>query len=90
MGDMAEAFNDMKEHSKKKREANRQYAPKFLKRADIPFVTKNDGAHLIVEGGDCFIDFWPGTGRWITRANRTIGFGVKNLINFIERTRGNE
>lgn len=90
MCDMAEAFNDMKEASKKKRAANRQYAPKFLERADISFTVKNRDAHLIVEGGDCFIDFWPGTGRWITRANRTIGFGVKSLINFIERTRKKE
>ncbi len=86
MGDMADAFNDMKEHSKQKRAANRQYAPRVLEQADIPFVVKNGGVHLIVEGGDCFIDFWPGTGRWITRTGK-IGFGVKNLIKFIARVR---
>ena len=82
MGDMGEVFKDIKEDSKKRRAGHREESPKFLQKAGIPFETKNMGAHLIVEGADCFIDFWPGTGKWIAR-NGKQGFGVRNLIKHI-------
>ena len=83
MGDMAEVFKIRNEESKKKRASNRQQGPKFLEKADILFISKNDGAHLIVEGNDCFIDFWPGTGTWIVRTGKR-GFGVRNLVKYIK------
>ena len=55
----------------------------YLAQREIPFVPKNGGAHLIVEGKDCFIDFWPGTGKWHSRCGKK-GFGVRNLVAFIE------
>ena len=55
----------------------------YLAQREIPFVPKNGGAHLIVEGRDCFIDFWPGTGKWHSRCGKK-GFGVRNLVAFIE------
>ena len=83
MGDMGEMYNDMKKESQKRRAGHREASPEFLQKAGIPFEKKNNGAHLIVEGCDCFIDFWPGTGKWIAR-NGKRGFGVKNLIRYVE------
>ena len=62
---------------------NRENSADYLAQREIPFVPKNGGAHLIVEGKDCFIDFWPGTGKWHSRCGKK-GFGVRNLVAFIE------
>ena len=86
MGDMAEDFKFLKEVSKKKRESNRNSSLAFLERADIPFEIKNGGSHLIVEGCNGFIDFWPGAGKWIARTGIK-GFGVKNLIETIRKNK---
>ena len=82
MGDMGEIFNDMKEESKDRRSSHREQSPLMLEDAGIQFESKNKGAHLIVEGSECFIDFWPGTGKWIAR-NGKKGFGVRNLIKYV-------
>lgn len=83
MSDVGETFNALKKHSQEKRASNREQSAQMLENKEIPFEEKNHGAHLIVEGVDCYIDFWPGTGRWITR-NGERGFGVKNLIKYVE------
>ena len=84
MGDMGEVFNVMKEESKERGAGHREQSPKLLDAAGIPFESKNGGAHLIVEGNECYIDFWPGTGKWISR-NGKRGFGVRNLIKYVEQ-----
>ena len=65
-----------------KRASNRENSAEYLRERGIPFVEKNLGAHLIVEGRECFIDFWPGTGKWHSRCGQK-GFGVRNLVEFI-------
>lgn len=84
MGDVGETFNAMKKAGQEKRASNREQSPQLLEAAGIPFEVKNMGAHLIVEGNDCYIDFWPGTGRWISRKGER-GFGVRNLIKHIDK-----
>ena len=79
---MKDVFNAMKEHSQEKRRTNRVQCTQALTKAGVMFEEKNNGAHLIVEGNDCFIDYWPGTGRWKTR-NGEKGFGVRNLISHL-------
>ena len=83
MGDMADVFNEWNKQKQEKRASNRAASAELLSNQGIQYTTKNGGAHLIVEGKDCFIDFWPGTGRWITRTG-TKGFGVRNLVNLIK------
>lgn len=78
----AEFWRDVKEARQEKRASNRENSAAVLAEAGIPFQSKNIGAHLIVEGPVCFIDFWPGTGRWISRKGPK-GFGVRNLIKHI-------
>jgi hypothetical protein len=84
MGDVGDTYNAMKKAGQDKRSSNREQSPKMLEAAGIPFEVKNMGAHLIVEGSECYIDFWPGTGRWASRKGNA-GFGVRNLIKYIGR-----
>ena len=79
MGDMSDGFKDLKGLSQEKRASNRDSSPQILKDKGIKFVSKNGGAHLIVDGFECVIDFWPGTGKYIVRTGPT-GRGVFNLI----------
>lgn len=87
MTELAEDFKTLKKESQDKRADNREQSAQYLTKRDIPFTSKNRGAHLIVEGSDCYIDFWPGTGKWITRKGKK-GFGVRNLVKFIDELGG--
>lgn len=80
--DMGEMWNEVKKERQEKRASNRENSADYLAQRGIPFVSKNAGAHLIVEGSECFIDFWPGTGKWHSR-NGDKGFGVRNLVTYI-------
>lgn len=82
MGDMADDFRALNKHRQEKRANNRESSAEYLEVRGIPFTVKNGGAHLIVEGKECFIDFWPGTGKWHSRCGKK-GFGVRNLCEFI-------
>lgn len=82
MSDMGDMFNDLKKVRQEKRADNRESSAEYLRQRGIPFVEKNLGAHLIVEGSAGFIDFWPGTGKWHSRCGKK-GFGVRNLVAFI-------
>ncbi len=77
-----EYWRDIKHAQQEKRADNRHSSALYLQERGIPFETKNLGAHLIVEGRECFIDFWPGTGKWHCRSGKK-GFGVRNLAEYI-------
>lgn len=81
--DINEMFNALKKEQQEKRADNRENSAAYLSQRGIPFVSKNGGAHLIVEGREGFIDFWPGTGKWHSRCGKK-GFGVRNLVAFID------
>jgi len=53
-----------------------------LKICNIDYETRNNGYHLIVTHNDMVVDFWPTTGRWISRTGKR-GGGVKRLIGFL-------
>lgn len=76
-GDMGDTFNAMKEASKERRANNRDRSTEILVLAGVPFVSKNNGAHLIVDGR---FDFWPGTGLWKERDARRKGRGIRSLL----------
>lgn len=64
-----------------RRANNRESSPRILAERGVSFETKNDGAHLIVTIGELVVDFWPGTGKFITRsAKPKTGRGVFNLL----------
>ena len=82
MSEAAEYFQAMKNIRQEKRASNRESSAEYLEVRGVPFTSKNGGAHLIVEGKECFIDFWPGTGKWHSRCGQK-GFGVRNLCEVI-------
>ena len=83
MGDLGDYWRDVKpyikEDSYSRRKNNRKNSVELLKAKGIIFEIKNDGAHLIVTGTKGLIDFWPGTGKYITRTGMK-GRGVFNLL----------
>ncbi len=66
------------EASKQRRAANRENSAQLLREHGVPFVSKNSGAHLVIDGG--WADFWPGTGLWIIRITKQRERGVFPLI----------
>lgn len=54
-------------------------AMEVLNRCCVKFDRRNNDQHLIIEGFDCFIDFWPSTGNWATRLGEK-GRGLNGLL----------
>ena len=70
-----------KKAAKREKGASRvKAAPAHLTRAGIKHDIRNNGQHIIVEGIDSFIDFWPSTDRWNTR----FGFKSRGLFALIK------
>lgn len=72
-----EYWRDVKRAKADKRHENTIRSTEILVLAGIPFISKNNGAHLIV--ADKY-DFWPATGLWIERRKGTKGRGIAKLI----------
>ena len=79
----SEMWKVYKRMRKEKRASNRESGAIHLFNAGIRFTEHNNGAHLIVEGKTCLIDYWPGTGRWNSR-DGTKGFGIRNLLEYVK------
>ena len=79
-------FQHVRDHGKKKRAGNREHSAIILTEAGVEFTSHNGGAHLIVQGKNCIIDFWPGTGKYVSRIGRRggrgEGRGVRSLMKF--------
>lgn len=96
--DMAEMFQAMKEASQEKRAGNRENGPKVLMQNGFGFQIKNNGAHIIVDriknldsennSLKYFVDYWPGTGKWIFRKLDLNGRGVFNLVKKLKELNG--
>jgi hypothetical protein len=84
--DMGDMWREFKRQGQEKRGKNRETSPAMLKAAGIEFEEKNGGAHLVVRHNGHTVDFWPGTGKWITRGGRfTVkSRGVKKLIEHVQ------
>ncbi|MBC7602757.1 MAG: hypothetical protein H7255_08880 [Ramlibacter sp.] len=76
----------MKARSQEKRVSNRQSSAEMLASRGVKFTTHNAGAHLIVDAGSHKVNFWPGTGKWITQGWRfgLVSRGVRSLIKHLE------
>lgn len=84
--ELGELFKAKHEASIIKRASNRESSAELLIANGIQYSSHNGSAHLIVEGPTCPIDFWPGTGKWISR-DKTKGFGVFALIKYIKENK---
>lgn len=77
----------LKEESARRRANSRRDSAAMLRGKGVEFVSLNKGAHLVIEDR---VDFWPGTGLWIVRADQNRGHrgrGVKALCKWLERNR---
>ena len=81
--DMGATWRAIEKFNQEKRASNRKASAKILTDAGISFVSANDGAHLIIKTKQGVINFWPGTGlfmsAWSTKKQR----GVKNLVKLL-------
>jgi hypothetical protein len=83
--DAGEMWRAIKKNRQEKRASNRDNSADLLRASGVIFEERNIGAHLIVTGpGNELIDFWPGTGRWIPRTTKRRGFGVRNLLTYLQ------
>lgn len=80
MGEHAEIWNAIRADRRERRHRNRELSPQILDAHGVSYVSKNDGAHLIVSHGELVIDFWPGTGKWVVRRKGMRGRGVRPLL----------
>ena len=84
MGDEGDYWRDVRPHmieaSKKKRASNREQARMTLLKSGIRYDYKNNGAHLVVYGPNGIIDFWPGTGKYISRDKHHKGRGIRHVL----------
>lgn len=78
-------YRALNEQSKEKRANNRQASARLLNEYKIPYLSKNFGAHLVIECADQVIDFWPGTGLWTVRGDPKKRRGVLHLIKHVQR-----
>jgi len=77
-----QSLTEKRDAGKRKRRRNRSFSAHMLEKAGIPFVSKNNGAHLIVAYGDLSFDFFPGTGLFISRTgpSEICGRGIYHLL----------
>lgn len=85
MSEIGDIFANHRENWKRKK-----YSTELLQTEGISFTSHNGGIHLVVTGNEGKIDFWPSTGKWITRYQvgdwkHKTGRGVYNLIKEVRR-----
>jgi len=77
---MGEVFNEWKKDKQAKKRSNERSSTNMLLDMGIEFESKNSGNHLVVGCGDTKIDFWPSTGRFISRDGKHDARGINNLL----------
>ena len=82
MSELGEFYRDLRSSRRDKKANNRAYSAQLLRENKVVFTEHNNGAHLIVEGLNGYVDFWPGTGKWKVRGD-IAGFGVKGLLAYL-------
>ena len=80
----AEMWKEIRKQKQTASSLRRSTCPEELLKNGITFTSHNNDAHLIVEGPDCYIDYWPGTGKWNAR-NGHKGFSLSKLIEYCKR-----
>ena len=80
MGGMGEIFNEITEQKKKRARKRKLSSSEILEGRSLVVKICNNGEHLIIEGLEGLIDFWPSTGRFITRDKKVSDWGVHKLL----------
>jgi hypothetical protein len=84
MSEISQTYQSIKNYSKAKKQRNKHGSTSLLESNNIKFDSKNNGVHLIIDGCDEIIDFYPSTGLWIIRSKQIKSRGVRKLINRIK------
>lgn len=64
MSELKEDFIAMRRRSKAKKKDNKAKSTGILDDLKIPYESKNNGLHLIINYQGKLINFWPSTGNW--------------------------
>lgn len=80
MSELGEIFRTMRKYKKDKRKKNTNSSTLLLQSFGISFISKNNGAHLIIGN----YDFWPSTGLFIHRKTQMKGRGIFRLVELIK------
>lgn len=80
MSDMGDDFRTWNESKKRKKQANLDHSTRRLTESRIKFDSHNGGVHLVVHCESGLVDFWPSTGRFISRNGLGSGRGIENLL----------
>lgn len=76
--------DSLKAESIQRRATNRERSAALLTSLGVDFKSCNDGAHLIVTHEGTTVDFWPGTGKYKSRAPGTpYGRGVFHMLKLL-------
>lgn len=79
-----QTLTDYKNERRAKRKKNRSFSTYLLEKHGIPFVSQNNGAHLIVGEGDFSFDFYPGTGLFKRRPFTDFRHSDRGIFNLLE------
>lgn len=83
MGELGEIWTEHKKERKQKKESNRNKAIEILTENGISFESKNSGAHLIIRHNGMIVEFWPGTGLFISQHGGQKYRGIRNLLKIL-------
>ena len=65
MSDLIEEYEAMREYSRKKKLANKEFSTLLLDKLGIDYTSHNNGIHLKVMNNTETIDFYPSTGTFL-------------------------
>lgn len=82
MSELGDDFRAWREHRRKKKAKNLEFAPDIFREHDVKFRMLSDDHFRVGE-----FDFWPSTGLFIRRKNKERGRGIYNLIKIIQKER---
>lgn len=80
INEVSEMWRDYREARQEKKRENLKFSTDLLDRHSIKYVSHNHGIHLVIEGRNGPIDFWPSTGLYIERKTKRKLRGIVRLL----------
>jgi len=77
--EIGEVYKHLKCNRQKKRQQNLKTSTAIIEDAGVEFKSHSNGIHLVIEGTEVKIDFWPSTSKFKTRDGHE-GRGVYNML----------
>ena len=77
--EVGEVYKHLKCNRQNKRRQNLKTSTAIVDDAEVQYKSYSNGVHLVIEGKNALIDFWPSTGKFKTR-DGYVGRGVYNML----------